>query len=171
MRDFGRDFTLFGRHFAAGHHGRELHLEQQNRAAHFVLLWQSTDLFNPGRGVVDRSEVEFLSREEGKNLAFAPVRISFENLRMIQPNAVIRERSGDRSGAFARLELFEQRPLDELELGGAGRVLSGLIPNGEYQLFFRTHRSLLDLLDESQRVITGDERHVFVRAEVRQKRK
>ena len=119
---------------------------------------------------VDRIECEIVSREE--MLLFAPTRVGLKNLGMTETRTVIGQHARNRCGTQHRSEAFDQRVLDQTELARAHDIPARPLPDLNNQLLFcNSYASLwllllLDLLDQTKRVVAGDERHVLVSAEI-----
>ena len=85
---------------------------------------------------------------------------------------MIGEDTRDRRRARHHSEALDKRILNQTELSRARNLKAGPLPNLDNQLLFCDFCAslwlllLLDLLDQTKRVIAGDERHVLVSAEI-----
>lgn len=133
-----------------------------------MCLTELFELLDKGVGGVDSVKSELISCEEV--LLLAPTRISLKNLGMTEPRTMIGKHARNRRRARLRTEALNKLITNQTELSRAHNVPAGSLPSLNNQLLFcdfcASSWLLLDLLDQTQRVITGDERDVLVSAEI-----
>lgn len=126
------------------------------------------ELLDKGGGGVDSIKSELIGCEEV--LLLAPTRISLKNLGMTEPRTMIGKHARNRRRARLRTEALNKLITNQTELSRADNFPAGSLPSLNNQLLFcdfcASSWLLLDLLDQTQRVVTGDERDVLVSAEI-----
>lgn len=91
---------------------------------------------------------------------------------MTKSRTAIGKHARDRRRTCLSPEALDKRILNQTELSRAHNLKAGPLPNLDNQLLFCDFCAslwlllLLDLLDQTKRVVAGDERHVLVSAEI-----